>query len=228
MRVSVPLLCLVSATFGRVARADAPEPPPAPVQPAAESPAEVRLRALGEELYKRDAIEVVGDEAYQGVGRGRRPLEGADFYATVGRPDLAARYRDVEGNKNLARGIGGVTIGVGVLWGLGELLYSAADTVASAIPCTFSGGSGSQDNTWCNPHQASGVPWGVAVLGLVLVAAPSAVSSHPVSESERRQLIERYNAELRARAGLGAPRPTVRLAPVLTPGGGGMLLSGRF
>jgi hypothetical protein len=197
------------------ARAAAPvtsEPEPA-------APADPRLH-LGEELYASGQVTMAMDgSAYQ--GRDKRPLRGADFYATVGRPDLAEEYRRREQNKGGAYGVGGVILGVGVIWGIADLLYSATAAVASPVPCLLSGGA---KDDWCHPHQPSPLPWGAAVLGLGVLVIPAATPSDPLPEPERRRLMERHNADLRARAGLGS----VRVAPVVSADGGGMVLSGSF
>jgi hypothetical protein len=216
---------------GRVIGAKSPTPTPTPTPaPARVASADPQVLALGEALYAREAIAVVGDEAYQGPVR--RRLEGADFYTTVGRPDLAERYREREGTKALVRGAGGVTIGVGVLWGLADLLFSAAETVGSAIPCVATSALRADQGSWCDPHQPSGAPWVVAALGAGMLIIPSAIPSDPVSPDERQQLIERHNDEAHARAGLGprpaAARPSMRIAPVVSANGGGVVVSGWF
>jgi hypothetical protein len=239
--LAVELLDRTGAVVARPVMNARPSTPLAPAQPPGGArepgaPVDPRVRALGEELYASQRISVgAAGSAYQ--GRGRRPLEGADFYSTVGRSDLAEQYRSREHNKSVARGIGGVTVGVGVIWGIADLLYTAAEATFSAVPCLLSGGSNSQrpeSNQWCDRHEASPLPWGMAVVGLGLLVVPSGIPSDPVPEAERRQLIDRYNADLRARAGLDAPpspagdRLMLRLAPVITTEGGGVMLSGRF
>ena len=236
--LSVELRDRTGALVGRatmVPGSRAPEIAP-PETPRAS--ADPQVRALGEELYAREEVELVGRAAYQ--GRGRRPLQGADFYATVGRADLAEQYRSRDQAKGVARGIGGAAVGVGVVWGLLDFMASAFDATFSALPCLATAGSSSHgempDHDWCQPHQPSGLPWAMAGLGLGMLIIPSAVPSDPVPDSERRQLVDRYNDDLRARAGL--PRPQagdrrelhleLRVAPVVTPEGGGMVLSGSF
>jgi hypothetical protein len=216
------------------ARPTAPEGPhtpapqaPATAPPAKAEPADPRVKALSEELYAREQVSIGLDgNAYQ--GRTPRRLEGADFYATVGRPDLADQYRRRQQNKGVAYGVGGAALGVGVIWGIADLLFSATASVVSVGPCLLSGGGSSRESSgeedWCHPHQPSGLPWVTAGLGLGVLVFGAAVPSDPLPESQRRQLMDRHNADLRARAGLGA----LRIAPVLTGDGGGMVLSGSF
>jgi hypothetical protein len=230
--LTVALLDRTGAVVASPMMAARPSPLPAQptvVAPEPGAPVDPRVRALGEELYASQQISVgVAGSIYQ--GRNRRPLEGADFYTTVGRLDLAEQYRSREKSKGAAQAIGGVTIGVGVLWGIVDLLLVPTSAAVSLVPCALSGGSGRE----CEQHEASPLPWGVAVMGLGLLAIPSGIPSDPVSEAERRQLVDRYNADLRARAGLDAPtsppgdRLMLRIAPVITAEGGGMMLSGRF
>jgi hypothetical protein len=204
-----------------------PAPQSVPAPPARIEPADPRVKALGEELYAREQVGIGLDGiVYQ--GQGLRRLEGADFYATVGRPDLADQYRRRQRNKGVAMGVGGAALGVGVIWGIADLLFSAAATVASPVPCLLSGGGSSHESSggedWCHPHQPSGLPWVTGGLGLGLLVFSAAVPSDPLPQAERRQLMDRHNADLRARAGLGS----LRVAPVVTGDGGGMVLSGSF
>jgi hypothetical protein len=136
----------------------------------------------------------------------------------------------------VARGIGGAAVGVGVVWGLLDFVATAFDATFSLLPCLATAGSSSRgetpDHDACKGHQPSGIPWAMAGLGLGALILPSAIPSDPVPVEERRQLIDGYNDDLRVRAGLPRPqavdRLELRVAPAVTPGGGGMVLSGSF
>jgi hypothetical protein len=198
------------------------------------------LRALGEELYDREAISILDGQAFQ--GRSGRLLEGADFYTVVGRPDLAESYRDRQSLKSVVRVTGGVAIGVGIIWGIIDVLGKAAATAASAFPCLLSGGtegsggsSSGGSSSWCQPMEPSALPWATAGVGLGMVVVPAFVPTDPIPEAERDQLARRHNDELRAKAAPAGPaRPSegpwssMRAGPYLTPQGGGLMISGRF
>jgi hypothetical protein len=148
-------------------------------------------------------------------------LEGPDFYRLIGRPDLADQYEHRRSVKTGFRVAGGITLGVGVVWGLLDLAATAFVGGAQAVLCPPASGSGA--NSGCqNGPSASGVPWLVALGGLGMLVVPSFVSTDPLSPAERRALLD-------VPAGpRGQPAMSVSIAPAPAPGGGSLLLGGRF
>jgi hypothetical protein len=148
---------------------------------------------------------------------------GADFYLAVGRPDLAARYRERQGVKRGVQVAGGVALGLGVIWGLLDLAVVTTARATTLIPCVLSEiASGSSDGAArpardpiCDA-EPSAVPWVVSSVGAGMLVIPAFVPSDPVSDAERRQLA-RHHDGLRAQA-----------APFVTAQGGGLMISGRF
>jgi hypothetical protein len=144
-----------------------------------------------------------------------RMLEGASFYETVGRPDLAAGYRTRHGLKIASRVVGGVSLGLGALtW----VAVRALEAGFSAPFCV----AGAQDA--CGPPKDTlWVPDIMMAGGLALLVAPLLWSNDPVSLEEKVAL---------ARGAFAGTRPSAAVmwsfAPAPGGQGGTLLLSGRF
>lgn len=232
-----------------IGRGEPPPPPPVPVAPPAEPPrprpADVDDRAereIAELKFKRQSIRFGANyqlfSTGQVVGLMRRwvvyqgeldqELDPEDFYAEVGRPDLAESYRS---RRHVMIGsfvASAVTLTTGFV-----MLGSATGNNCQA---------GSQDFDTClQNHErdfhnaliestvilgAGLVMWGV---GFYLVAHP-----HPIDEKEAKALADGYNQNLRRELGLPtAARRRPRLldvgwAPYVTGHQAGLAFSARF
>jgi hypothetical protein len=145
-------------------------------------------------------------------------LDGPQFYRLLGRPDLAERYEHRSNVKTGFRVAGGITLGVGVVWGLLDLAATAFVGGVEVVACAPSSGSSPS----CHTASPSGVPWLVALGGLGMLVVPSFVSTDPLSPVDKRTLVD---------GAMGArPQPTmsVSIAPAPGTGGGSVLLGGRF
>jgi len=139
--------------------------------------------ANARELYTHLQITFVGKDAF----RENLILRGATFYEAVERPDLAARYRQLEARRNLVGLLGGAALGAGAVWGGIDLTIAKTDPRAH--------------------HTATPIPWAIAIAGLVAVIVGSALPSEPATEPERQALARDHNQRTAAR--LGAD-PTLR------------------
>jgi hypothetical protein len=148
-------------------------------------------------------------------------LNGPELYQILGRPDLVARYEHRRSVKQVVRVTGGVLLGIGVIVGLLDLAAVGLESGVQAVTCLpYEPGYGS---SMCkDPPQASGIPWLIALGGLGMVVGPSFVATDPLSPAEKRALID---------AAVAAPPHgalSLSLAPVVTAGGGEVVLGGRF
>lgn len=141
-------------------------------------------------------------------------IEGIGFYEAVGRPDLAARYRSADSAKTVSRVVGGASVIVGVLWGILDLLATAADNTLGYLGC----GSASS-STPCAAASPSPLPWGLALLGVGALVIPSFISSDPLTYDQKRALIYSGRAGVELHLGAG-------VAP--GPNGGSAFVVGRF
>jgi hypothetical protein len=169
-----------------------------------------------------------GAIAYQ--GRSKRVLDPQQFYRAVGRDDLADRYTT---RRNVRVG---VILG-GTALSLAALVYGVT---GDSCDYPYDGGAGELDDYYrCEDDSRNRLVWGVGVSMVGTLAATVAwlVPSHPVSLSSRRRLAIDHNARLRSQLGLDSeymPRlfkarlTDVRITPYAAPGGGGLVLGGRF
>lgn len=120
-------------------------------------------------------------EAFQ--GRDRRPLEGADFYEAVGRPDLAEEYR----SNNTVKTVLGWTGGLMFLGGLTYMLVG---------PLVAIGDDAEFDTT---PLIVGGA---IAGGGIVVAIVNGTIDLHPVEPHEARGLARSHNEELAEELGI--------------------------
>jgi len=147
--------------------------------PAAPAPAPDRAGANTRDLYAHLQITFTGKEAF----RENLLLQGAMFYDAVDRPDLAARYRELEARKNLVGMFGGLALGGGAVWGAIDLTIAKTDPHAH--------------------HSATVIPWAIASAGLVALVVAVVLPGEPMSEPEREALARAHNQRVAARLGAG-------------------------
>ncbi|MBI3072652.1 MAG: hypothetical protein HYY84_11110 [Deltaproteobacteria bacterium] len=193
-------------------------------------------RSTAEEEYQNQVISiqggafvnqfgsVVGSWRAATQGKYGKPLEGADFYEVVGRPDLAASYRSKRTTKTLIIISGVLFIAGGAIGGTAMLLNrekgtSVYDEGGSLVPgfVVLSVGIG---------------------LGLIATVIGSLINPHPVTHNESLELVDKHNQALRKKLGLpalppkytdsGRSRLQLTLSPMLLPSGGGLSLNGVF
>jgi hypothetical protein len=156
-------------------------------------------------------------------GRLRRPLKGPEFYDKIGRQDLAEAYQHRR-NVKIGLGVTGALVavsGLGVM--IGGFVNQPCDPLFKASCVTM-------------PNLGMvGAGAGIFLGGMLLAIIPQFVSSHPISTMEMRGLADAYNHDLRKRLGLGdsasrpkPPRPSLSLAPVISPQFGGVTLRMSF
>lgn len=136
-------------------------------------------------------------------------IQGAAFYDTVGRADLARSYEARRRGKLVMSAIGGIGIGAGLVGALlvaiGNNFHVDGPSCEEAHNCT-----------------SYAVPAVLIAGGLLLSVVPYAVPDDPVSERDRRELAEAAAARIAS-----APRLGVSLAPC-GDGGGSLTVNGRF
>lgn len=222
---TTPLLTTAPPTEGQVAAQIA-------AQLAAERQRDREERAVRERAeiaFREQAIgfgtEIVVSGNQYGVsvarnwtahrGDVREPLDGPDFYAAIGRDDLADQYKTRRHIK-----IGALVGSIVALGATGYFMYEwgEADRV-----CTLS------------PDECDNVDADAALTGVLVSGGLSLVGlgvwayyhtrPHPISESEAKRLGAEHNRALRARLGL----PTsMTVAPYASAHGGGLALAGAF
>ena len=116
-------------------------------------------------------------------------LDGSDLYRALGRPDLAASYERRRSVKIGLRVAGGVALGVGVVWGIVDLLVVSFAAGAQTVLCVPTADTGSTGSICQGAPSLSGIPWLVALGGLGMVVAPAFISTDPLNASEKRALL---------------------------------------
>jgi len=167
-----------------------------------------------------------GAIAYQGVAK--RVLDGEEFYRAVGRDDLAEGYQ-TRRNTKIGVAIAGGAIAIG-----GFVYAFNHDDCGDFDSPTWSECEDGNLNT-----TLLGI--GVSTAGMAVAGIAFLIPSHPASLSERRQLAIDHNARLRGelhldedymprrfKAEADATFSDVRIAPYAAPGGGGLVVGGRF
>lgn len=133
-------------------------------------------------------------------GKDKTPISGVEFYETLGRMDLAAKYRRHQALKLSLYGVGGAAFATGlVMWGM----HLAGSPVSDDV-------------------NLRAIGFGAGVLGILSVGFTGLVNPHPIEAHDARDLADAHNAQLRRELGLGAGPRTRR---DLTPPGGGLGLS---
>ena len=156
--------------------------------------------------------------AYLGKYRREIPLD--DFYARVGRADLAKAYRDRQITRHAIQGGGVAIIGASLIVGLATI-------------CFDSPGAGDPRFKSCSHDQFVGlgaVFAGGFLGGLVFILGRN-MTNEPARVDEMRQLTDDHNVKLRARLRHEQPAPswtTAALVPYVVPGGGGATFGVRF
>jgi hypothetical protein len=158
-------------------------------------------------------------------GKYKKPIEGAEFYEKVGRPDLASSYRTRTGWR-----WGLMIAGYGAV--LGGMTYG----LAVGLSCSKKGEYGI-----CEERNYSAVYIGLAIMGagsIVGFIGQLFINPHPVSAPEARELADKRNQRLREELGItenrrasgsrASPAGVISLSPYVAPGGGGLLLGVSF
>jgi hypothetical protein len=145
------------------------------------------------------------------LGSDRHPLYGKSLYLALGRPDLAEDYE----RRLAAKRIMGVSSALlfvsGIVVGLTSLGVHGCN--AGDVHCF-----NDRDEQLKNRFYWSG---GLVLGGAVMGIASSSYSAHPVDRDQLVGLIREYNNKVRSQAG-------IRVSPVVTPGGGGVGVSGSW
>lgn len=168
-------------------------------------------------------------------GKYRKPLAYGDFYAKVGRADLADRYR-TRRNVKIGLGVAGGLAFVGGFIAIFAQLKSNNDAFSSCVDNNiFHGGGGNCSNldNGSGGYVAGGVLLGVGFAG---VMAALFTPVQPVQPYEARELADQYNQKLRVELGVDRPAPppapaaatSFTLAPSVDSKGAGLRLVARF
>jgi hypothetical protein len=207
-----------------------PDPTPAPAAPAPRvSPPgatdAARLRALQEQVVQREALRIEGRR----ITRGGVPISAGALYAAVGRPDLTQRIRTRRIAKGITIGAGIGLAAFGTVWGIADSAGTAVNNgIGRAVNLC---GSEEMSPECADRHEASMVPWALAIGGGLAALIGAAVPSDPLDSLEKSALIDEHNQRLRAGLGLsGAFETAWRTATVRAAarpdGQSGMVLAG--
>ncbi|MFP2928553.1 hypothetical protein ACLESO_25835 [Pyxidicoccus sp. 3LG] len=230
--------------------AEAPSAPlQAPVRPVPPADAweQYEQRAIGFDDYVAVRVGGVPWATWSGnphvrrwavpyEGKYKKPLEGDAFYQKMGRADLVEAYAGRMRMKTVLGVIGGAAaVGGGiVIWkGL------TADREDCDINSPgFSACVRDNIDQGNNGLVTSLIGTGILSAGVGLIVGAVQLTPHPISTSEARELADTYNKQLRAELGLtNEPSPDprkrpgvfqARLAPVVGPRGGGLVLDATF
>lgn len=183
------------------------------------------VSATASEAQKRYDREYVWFESWAGVGgkawmtpyrgKGRKSIDGSEFYEIVGRPDLASDYRTGRAWRT------GFKVGSGVLLAGG--LVFAGMSLFHWVSCD----EGACDDAKNELIIGGGLLGGSLAMNLV----GSAIHPHPITSDEARRMADEYNDQLKKELGLSAalqaPADGIRAGLAALPGGGAaMTLSG--
>ncbi len=129
-------------------------------------------------------------------GKYKEPLDGADFYKAVGRPDLASDYRTASTLKWIGYGLG-----LAAEAGSGLLLVSGKDCWEQYPDDIYGESPGYKE---CEKDQTTKFFFGLGAMGagLFLGLAAAFYDPNPVSQSEARRLAAKHNKKLRDKLGL--------------------------
>jgi hypothetical protein len=154
-------------------------------------------------------------------GKYRRPLEGAEFYRAVGRPDLEATYRERDGTRTLllVAGIGGVVAGA---------LYTAANFNQPSPSVSLPPSQFQQQMDASAQASRDAMTTGLVIsgVGLLVALVGGTMDPNPVDALGARRLADEHNRRLRQELGLpearvDAPPEPPRLSLGILPGAGG-------
>jgi hypothetical protein len=202
---------------------------------ASENPGEeYEQRRIGfNEIVKVDKngqVVVMRSTPYE--GRDKKPLNDEAFYLKVGRPDLASAYQ----RRVIFKIAAGITAGVAILGGgIFALTTGAQGDFCESSQADYNAcfARNLQIRGERNMRTRLGLP--IIGAGGVLLALAVALSPHPIAQSEAHRLADSYNERLKVDLGLsdesklgpsGLLGIQARWAPVVVPGGAGLLLSG--
>ncbi len=239
------LLAFSSATLATTsARADLPFPMADPyvgsdpAAPAAAAPPQITpLASPPPGAQPIELREVFWGDRYGQVRhgpfpfQGNRPLDGAAFYRALGREDLASAYETRAGVK--------VALGISALAAIvvGALVLKGAtpETQCESPPSKY---AFQIQAPVCQTDSKNGtLATGIVVLAagpILMITAAAAIDTDPVSPTERRKLIDAFNASLAHATADGAPaRPkpggvSFTVSPTLSTSGAGLTVGGRF
>jgi hypothetical protein len=200
------IFLVIPARWAAAAEVAQPYEPPPPVEPS--TPPVEHLPPPGSEIIRPQEPPPVSQELPPVPAPDFRKLRGPAFYESVGRHDLARRYRDTRALKTTVRVLGAVAATAGALWWFADKLNDTLfeDCSSSSAPAV------------CNKtYWAPDVLMAASVAVIIL---PSFFDTDPVDADERARLYETAHAR---------PRTTsFSLAPRLDHDGASLALTGRF
>lgn len=203
------------------------QPMDEPLSPDAQQIYDAEVLSVGDQLLvtaNGTAAEVTNSNTLY-VGRYRRQIQAEQFLRLAGRPDLA---KDVATRRSTKVAF----YVVGSIVAAGGLLYSLFGERCSPAP-------GDPDFEPCLDREMEAATLGLvgAGAGLGIFLAGMALGDGVPAPHVLRELADRHNSNLRVRLRGGRPaaeakpitaRLQLRLAPAVTPSGGGLTLMGRF
>jgi len=161
------------------------------------------------------------------LGKYKRPLQGADFYRAVNRPDLVKQYEDRAALKT------GLIVGGG-LTALAGMIAATVMASSQATTCTpITPGSFSMPTCTTPAPVDPALGWlavGGIVTGGVVAIVGAGINPDPVGDVGKRQLAESYNRELwqRLTTEPHADAVDVHVVPQIGKDGGGVSVAVRF
>jgi hypothetical protein len=206
----------------------------------------IRLAAVME--YSARFLGVGAGQDLDGVPQGSfyrgamlEPVSAAAFYAEVGEPASATRWRHRRALRISLLVVGATANAVGLFTLAAGAFHVGTDRYTCLQESSVGGGGGCAHFGIASTAPAlDGVGAGLAVAGLASVIVGAALRVDPTDLAVRRAMAERYNEALRRQLGLS---PTVsreersqqrldelaiHLGPRIGPGFAGLSVDGRF
>jgi hypothetical protein len=236
------------------AEAVTPPAPERPVHSFAEAKEQYELRHIGFDDYVATTLSpwALGGGGWSMAsprtlarwsvpyeGKHKKPLEGAAFYAKLGRADLVATYQANMRKKTLIGVAGGATMVAGMALALGVL--GPKDEDCSINRPGFGACIDRNIDRGDKRLTLGLIGVGLGMVGVGAITYGVWLTPHPVAPFKARELADAYNKQLQAELGLSEdPAPTTplprkrpgviqaSLTPTLGPAGGGLQLNAVF
>jgi hypothetical protein len=136
-------------------------------------------------------------------GKYKKPLEGADFYAAVDRPDLAAKYHENEGRRSAYHWTGGI-VGTAMMAVPVAYYYANKQDCGSYGSAGYSDCSKGQNNNLLIFILGESLAAPLVGLGVGALICSLAPDLQPVGAPEARQLADEHNKRLKKKLGLAS------------------------
>lgn len=207
------------------------EPPKRSAEPPGPSEYEQRLLSVDQLLVLGAGVTVVSPYRAPTEGIYRRQVSAPEFYKKLDRPELTDRYQArrrtalrliVGGSIPIVTGLAlGLGVGLGLAYGTPLFVRGACQMTITVPPFTCTQYAMTPNSGYASAQSAAlglGVAGGVVGhlgLGLMIAGIALLAQPHPLSESEMREAVDRYNRDLRSRLSLRDVRGAWQRSKVL-------------